>query len=300
MKYFNNFTQLSQAILADNTPVTVLKPAMLTGIVQSTGDGLTLPNGKVLVMKFDDIEAITKRRTQILADEFLGNLSARLNTYSKDTEGEWVASADGLTSTVFYAGSLWWPQNEEEYSQVDHQIISWSNPSSDTLEVRTLNDRYFVFEKFIGLGQTPIDPAMIDADSLVVDDGETSDTLSNRFSRIRESDKHFMETNGVNLQDLATNLEIRKWVINSSNGSPEVDNSGLHPVLRLGRSYWNPGVSDSDLVFKVVTWNITGNDLAITATDTNTGDNYTLTYTRRIDIGLEDITTDNGFIVVTP
>lgn len=151
MKTFNTFLQLSQARLLTGTPVTVLSPAKVEGVVQDQGEGLTLLSGNVFVPRFDDIEATTGRRTQILADEFPGNVSAKLNLFSRDSSGYWQPNEDGRTSTVFYAGSLWWPTTEVPYQATDYVISSWTVIGTDTLEVTTTTGVFFTFSRFAGL-----------------------------------------------------------------------------------------------------------------------------------------------------
>ncbi|CAM0070371.1 tail protein [Vibrio phage D148] len=152
MKYFSDFDQLSKAMVLVGTPVTILNPAKVEGVVEAFGNGLTLPSGNVFVPQFDTTEATTGRRTQLIADEFPGNVSASLNRYLKDNNGDWVASPDGRTNAIFYAGQVWWPELEVEYQETDYIVQSWSL-SGDTLTVLTTNGLSQPFTRFLGLSQ---------------------------------------------------------------------------------------------------------------------------------------------------
>lgn len=156
MKTFSNLIQLSEASVITGTPVTVLQPSKIEGVVQEQGEGLTLLSGNVFTPSFDDIEATTGRRTQIIADEFPGNVSAKLNLFKRGSDGFWLADPSGRTSTLYYAGALWWPLAEVPYSATDYVIQEWNYIGEDTLEIRTTGDLFFNFTRFSGLStQTP-------------------------------------------------------------------------------------------------------------------------------------------------
>lgn len=153
MKIFNTFGQLAAAKVLTGTPVRVLEPALIDGVVEATGEGLSLLSGNVFVPSFGDQESITARKTSLLDDAFTGGISAYINTYKKDNSGNWLAAADGRTSAVFYAGQVWWPLVEIPYTPSGYLITSWSLPTGnpDILEVTTSIGTVFQFNRFTGL-----------------------------------------------------------------------------------------------------------------------------------------------------
>lgn len=153
MKIFNTFGQLAAAKVLTGTPVRVLEPALIDGVVEATGEGLSLLSGNVFVPSFGDQESITARKTSLLDDAFTGGISAYINTYKKDNSGNWLAAADGRTSAVFYAGQVWWPLVEIPYTPSGYLITSWGLPTGnpDILEVTTSIGTVFQFNRFTGL-----------------------------------------------------------------------------------------------------------------------------------------------------
>lgn len=153
MKIFNTFGQLAAAKVLTGTPVRVLEPALIDGVVEATGEGLSLLSGNVFVPSFGDQESITARKTSLLDDAFTGGISAYINTYKKDNSGNWLASAGGRTSAVFYAGQVWWPLVEIPYTPSGYLITSWCLPTGnpDILEVTTSIGTVFQFNRFTGL-----------------------------------------------------------------------------------------------------------------------------------------------------
>lgn len=129
--------------------------------------------------------------------------------------------------------------------------------------------------------------SFVDADSLIVNDGETSKSLSDRFSKTQETKQYFIESNGAQLQDLVVGLVLKKWRIDNTTGIPMEDDYGQYPVLKLGKSYWNPRIAGEQSEFQVITWVSAGDSLVITAADTVSGDTFTLEYARRIP-GIDD------------
>ena len=123
--------------------------------------------------------------------------------------------------------------------------------------------------------------AWVDPNNLMVSDGVTTKSLSNRFSNTQESVPFFIQTNGVQLHELTVGLIIQRWSIKSDSGIPELDEAGTYPVLRVGKSYWNPPSISATSGYKVVSWVETDTALNISAIDTSTGANSIITYGRR-------------------
>lgn len=153
MKQFNTLAQLAAAKVLTGTPVRVLEPALIDGVMEATGEGLTLPSGNVFVPKFDDQEALTGRKTSLLADEFSSSLTTYLNLYSKNDDGEWITSDTGRTSNVYYAGQLWTPVDELPIVSGGYRVISWSL-NSGILEVLTDQSVIVSFNRYTGFAES--------------------------------------------------------------------------------------------------------------------------------------------------
>lgn len=153
MKTFNNFAELAQAKVSTGTPVRILKPALVEGVVEVSGEGLTLLSNNVFVPQFDDQEALTGRKTSILDDNFSSGVSAYINSYYKDDNGEWVANSAGRTSAVYYNGQLWWPLEKIPHKAGGYLVLSWSQPTSnpDILEVSVVGGQVIQFNRFRGV-----------------------------------------------------------------------------------------------------------------------------------------------------
>ena len=179
MKTFNTFDELSLARVLTGTPVRVLQPALVDGVVEATGEGLSLLSGNVFVPRFDDQEAVTGRKTSLLADEFTGNLSTYINLYRKDDTGTWVEGANGRTSNVFYNGQIWWVDTEATYVPGGYLVQSWSIPTAnpDILEVRTSIGTILTFSRYLGLSR-PVD----DLVTPVIQDRQIADGITNAFA----------------------------------------------------------------------------------------------------------------------
>lgn len=153
MKTFNNFAELAQAKVSTGTPVRILKPARVEGVVEVSGEGLTLLSNNVFVPQFDDQEALTGRKTSILDDNFSSGVSAYINSYSKDDNGEWVDTSAGRTSAVYYNGQLWWPLEDIPHKAGGYLVLSWSQPTSnpDVLDVSVVGGQVIQFNRFRGV-----------------------------------------------------------------------------------------------------------------------------------------------------
>lgn len=138
--------------------------------------------------------------------------------------------------------------------------------------------------------------AWVDPNSMVVNDGTTTKSLSDRFRDTQESYDFFVQTTGYQLQDLATGLQLQKWRILDETGIPQPNSAGIYPVLRIGKSYWNPtlvGVTD---IFTVQSWTVTADELLINALNSS-GAARTVQYTRRrVDDGQPNQELDYGII----
>lgn len=153
MKVFNTLAQLQLAQVLTGTPVRVLNPALIDGIVvESTGDflseGFALQSGNVFVPRMDDQEVLTGRKSTV------GVLGSTIAQFSKDSAGVWQLDTSGKTSTFFYAGQLWWPDNEV----VDvFTVIAINAPIGDRIEVQVRDTSgalsYQSFSRFSGLSQ---------------------------------------------------------------------------------------------------------------------------------------------------
>ena len=150
---FNTFADLAEARLVTGTPVTILEPYQIDGIVRATGEGLTLLSGNVFVPFFGDQEVITARKTSLIDDAFPTNYSAYINRYTKDNSGAWVEAADGRTSAVYYGGQAWWPLVEVPYKAGGYLVTDFSLPTGnpDILELELDGSLVFQFNRFKGL-----------------------------------------------------------------------------------------------------------------------------------------------------
>lgn len=153
MKIFNNFSELAQAKVLTGTPVRILKPALIDGVAEASGEGLSLLSGNVFVAQFNDQEAITARKTNLLDDSFTSGVSAYINRYSKDSSGNWVGATEGKTSSVFYNGQIWWPLVEIPYTANGYLVTAWGHPTGnpDILEVSVSTGAVIQFNRFSGL-----------------------------------------------------------------------------------------------------------------------------------------------------
>ncbi|CAL9961733.1 hypothetical protein VPHD148_0063 [Vibrio phage D148] len=138
--------------------------------------------------------------------------------------------------------------------------------------------------------------AWVDPDNMIVNDGTKSKSLSARFRDTQESVPYFIQTNGINLENLLVGTQLKKELIDID-GIPYEDTTGYYPVLRLSNSYWDPQISDTSLTYAVVRWDIQGQKMTITATDTTYGQTHQLTYVRRVHLGSQgDAQADYGLV----
>lgn len=153
MKVFNTLAQLQLASILTGTPVRVLDPALIDGVVvDATGDflseGFPLPSGNVFVPKMDDQEALTGRKSTV------GVVGATIAPFSKDATGTWQVDLAGKTSTFFHLGQLWWPDDEATES---FTVVSIGTPVGDRLDVQVRDGSgaltYRPYSRFAGLSQ---------------------------------------------------------------------------------------------------------------------------------------------------
>jgi hypothetical protein len=153
MKVFNTLAQLQLASILTGTPVRVLDPALIDGVVvDATGDflseGFPLPSGNVFVPKMDDQEALTGRKSTV------GVVGATIAPFSKDATGVWQVDLAGKTSTFFHLGQLWWPDDEATES---FTVVSIGTPVGDRLDVQVRDGSgaltYRPYSRFAGLSQ---------------------------------------------------------------------------------------------------------------------------------------------------
>lgn len=166
MKTFNTFVELALARITTGTPVRILKPSLIDGIVENEGEGLSLVSGNVFIPQFDDQEALTGRKISLLDDSFESGFNAYINVYKKNDDGEWESSNEGHTSTIYYNGQLWWPLLDIPYLEGGYQITSWSQPTlnPDILEVSVQGGSVIQFNRFVG-----VNPSISEIDSFTSD-----------------------------------------------------------------------------------------------------------------------------------
>ena len=150
MKQFKNLTQLKAAKVLTGSSVTILEPAILTGTVQATGNGLTLISNNVFVPATTAIEAITGRYSVLLSDEFgISNLTTKVNSYKKDDDGIWIEHVDGITCTMYLNGQLWYPVAEIPFKTGGYIITSWKILPTYNLELSLDSGEVLQFERSI-------------------------------------------------------------------------------------------------------------------------------------------------------
>lgn len=146
MKTFNTFGDLAEAKVLTGTPVSILEPGMVQGVVRTTGEGLSLLSGNVFVPNFENIELVAGRKISLLEDSFVDNLSTYVNSYIQEDSGAWVPSDDGLTSAIYYHGQLWNPIQEVVASTAGYLVRSWTI-TDGLLEVVTTDSEFIQFRK---------------------------------------------------------------------------------------------------------------------------------------------------------
>lgn len=124
--------------------------------------------------------------------------------------------------------------------------------------------------------------AWLNANDLIVNDGEKSKSISSRFSDTQESIPYFIETNGLQLQTLTVGMELRRWSVDSVTGVPIADLAGDFPILKVGKSYWTYTGTTSSLAYSVVNWTVYGNMMSITVVDVESGESTVIPYSRNI------------------
>lgn len=174
MKIFQSIEQLQLASILTGTPVRVLQPTLLDGVVEeSTGgflsEGFALPSGNVFVPKLDDQETLTGRKNTV------GVIGATIAPFSKDATGVWQIDLAGKTSTVLYNGSLWWPDDEatEEFT-----VVSIGTPVGDRLDVQVRDGSgaltYRPYSRFAGLSQDVPEQQLPTLQPVQLGDGTTT------------------------------------------------------------------------------------------------------------------------------
>lgn len=100
-----------------------------------------------------------------------------------------------------------------------------------------------------------------DPNDMVVDDGRTRRSLSDRFQDLKGSYQYFIEIEGTQLQDLQADLTIQKWTVQS--GTPILDPQGNYPTLIFDSSAWTleEGLTGN---YVVSSWTRSRNTLTIT------------------------------------
>lgn len=149
MKTFNTYTQLVAASILTGTPVCVLEPSPVEGIVEATGNGLTLQSGNVFVPDFSVLEASLGRKITLVADGAESSLTTTFNTYLKESSGDWTESDEGSTSIMFYNGQLWTPDSEVTYIAGGYTLESWV-ATDDNLTVTAVDTSITSFTRFEG------------------------------------------------------------------------------------------------------------------------------------------------------
>ena len=234
MKIFNNFSELAQSKVLTGTPVRVLKPALVDGMVEASGEGLSLLSGNVFVGQFVDQESVTARKTSLLDDAFTGGISAYINRYEKNNSGDWVAAADGRTSAVFYSGQLWWPLVEIPYTANGYLITSWGLPTGnpDILEVSTSAGTVFQFNRFTGLvdGGTS-------GGSIVSETPPNNPLAGNRWTRCSDMKSFIWYVDSEGSQWIEDNPSMGAV---SHNGMPDRNAAGAHDAI-YSRVFANVG-----------------------------------------------------------
>ncbi len=136
MKTFETFGQLAVAHVSTGTPVRITSPNYVEGVIEATGEGLTIASGNIFVPRFDSQESVISRRITLLEDAFSSGTTSRINRYERSADGAWVADATGLTSCIYYAGQIWEPDVEIAFTAGGYPVTSWS-VSGDTISVVT-------------------------------------------------------------------------------------------------------------------------------------------------------------------
>lgn len=225
-KIFNTFTQLYEATILTGTPVRVLRPVIVDGMMEDSGDGLVLPSGNVFVPNINDMT--TGRKTSLIDDVFVNDFVTYVNKYEKDGSGEWIQSELGLTSSIQYKGILWYATDEVDYVDGGYRIVSWSVPtgSPDILELATDIGTVIQFSRFRGSSSVSTFSDIINVkDYGVKGDGVTDDT--NAFLAA-----YAANTSGSAMYVPVTPLE---YLISEDLG-------GLN-TFSFGEVYFNGGVS---------------------------------------------------------
>ena len=203
MKQFNTLSELAQAKVLTGTPVRIMTP-LIDGMVQATGEGLSLASGNVFVPRFEDQEAITGRKTSLLDDAFTGNLSTRINRYKKTPEGTWIADANGRTSTVYYNGQIWWSNDEVSYTANGYLVQSWgfSTSDPDVLELQvTGSSEVIQFTRYNGLS----DRGQVAVGTIVSEEAPQSPVTGQRWTRCTDMKSFIWYVDGDSQQWIEDN-----------------------------------------------------------------------------------------------
>jgi hypothetical protein len=99
-----------------------------------------------------------------------------------------------------------------------------------------------------------------DPNTYLIDDGSKVESLSSRFSKIKEGYQYFIETESRQLQELHVGETIQKWVVN--NGVPVVNTSGVYPAILHESAIW---LLDDNLTgnYAITGWSVVSNTLSI-------------------------------------
>ena len=111
--------------------------------------------------------------------------------------------------------------------------------------------------------------AWLDADNLIVNDGTTSRSLSDRFSKITDSDAQFIQTNSTQMQDVRVGLVLVKWSIDEYGVPYEDFINGEYPVIRIGKTYWDPDMAEHNDNFQIISWSTSGSSLSLIGRTSN-------------------------------
>lgn len=126
--------------------------------------------------------------------------------------------------------------------------------------------------------------AWVDPTSMVVDDTRGAKDLGSRFRDTMESTPYFRYSTGRQLNSMAVNLVIQRW-IPTPNGIQvvtEAGDLGYYPVIDVQNVLWEPQIEGTDS-YRVTGWTINGVNMTVNSINLRTGAATPLTFTMRID-----------------
>lgn len=130
--------------------------------------------------------------------------------------------------------------------------------------------------------------AWVDPNSMVVNDGTSSKSLSDRFRDTQESYAYWIQSTGRQRQVLSNGLRLNRWTL--TDGAMVENATGNHSILETAGVLWEYGNNWTD-TYTVQSWNVVGDVLTVSAVD-SAGAAATLTYNRRVE--------DNRVILTSP